>query len=447
MATDPELDLAKLLGDNDALRLIVRAHLVPPDGHGRFQPAGFPEIGHVIYEAPRRNGQVEKVCIVDSAASMANHLEAVCLRGPHDFEPVEELSGLPYVRCVTDGANDKKDRVVVTSLTEGHRLASTYFLGRRPSQKGSNETKKNAQAESKGTARKKAKQREKATGGGGFRLLTNGEPAAERKTFGEDLRTECGILDLGKRSMALPEDWWTVFVKIFRYDPNSLVHGVLFQQWNVKIPRVLTAHLEALGVARVASAGIKFDRLKKTDSGQPIFAVDEETAGEIRATFVLDLALVRSFGRDRKGLKEGQKKFLMAFALWKIGRLLRGPFRYRTGCDLMCESTSVEIIRAKKASPAEEDEKKRSAESMDKSPSEAGKKDAPFEWLQELQSIDVKAAIDAAEFEEPRVTDVYWPHDELFKAAEEKEAKTAADDEEADDAASDEQGVEDDDQE
>ena len=54
--------------------LVLTATLEPIVGD-RFQPAGFPEIGHVIYKAPRKDGSTENVCIVDSAASMANHLE------------------------------------------------------------------------------------------------------------------------------------------------------------------------------------------------------------------------------------------------------------------------------------------------------------------------------------------------------------------------------------
>ena len=56
--------------------LVLTATLEPIVGD-RFQPAGFPEIGHVIYKAPRKGGTTENVCIVDSAASMANHLESV----------------------------------------------------------------------------------------------------------------------------------------------------------------------------------------------------------------------------------------------------------------------------------------------------------------------------------------------------------------------------------
>ena len=132
--------------------------------------------------------------------------------------------------------------------------------------------------------------------------------------------------------------------RIFKYDPNALVHGVLFPQYQIKIARFLTAHLEAFGAGRVDRSGVKFDRLGKTTSGQPIFAVDDETASEIRATFILDVALLRSFGRTEKkdgsdgekvrGLSEKQKEFVAALALWKIDRLLKTPFRYRSGCHL-----------------------------------------------------------------------------------------------------------------
>src|SRR5215469_11206834 len=102
---------------------VLTAVLEPVAGLARFQPTGFPEVGHVIYKAPRRNGEMEHVCIVDSAASMANHLESVCMRGAHDYDLVDELDGMPYLRCVTDpeisddaGETEQRKAVVVTSL-------------------------------------------------------------------------------------------------------------------------------------------------------------------------------------------------------------------------------------------------------------------------------------------------------------------------------------------
>jgi CRISPR-associated protein Csb1 len=271
---------------------VLTAVLAPVAGLDRFQPAGFPEVGHVIYKAPRQNGTVEHICIVDSAASMANHLESVCLRGAHDYELAGDLNGMPHLRCVTDSESNGQQaggqkETVVTSLTEGHRIASTYLLGGK--------------------------------------RLQDGNPV-DRK-FEEELADEFGIaLRGGKKAHAPAEKWWQVFKSIFKYDPNALIHGVLFPQWQIKIARLLTAHLEAFGAGRVDRSGVKFDRLGKTTSGQPIFAVDDATAHEIRATFVLDIALLRSFGRQNGetvlGLTKAQKEFLVALALWKIHTLL-----------------------------------------------------------------------------------------------------------------------------
>lgn len=363
----PALDPTQLASAKGPLRLVVSATLGPVAGLDRFQPAGFPEVGHVIYRAPRADGTYEPVCIVDSPASMANHLESVCLRGPHDPELVPELDGMPYLRCVTDAGwpdvdQSKPKTVVVTSLTEGHRIASTYFLGGK--------------------------------------RLANG--SAVDTGFEEELRQTCGVLPLGKKKAhPQPDAWWTVFSTLFRYDPNALVHGVLFPQWQVKIPRALSAHLEALGAATVNRAGVKFDRLGKTTSGQPIFAVDEEVAREIKATFVLDLALVRSFGRDDVGLNAAQKAFLVGLALWKIGRLIGGPFRYRSGCDLACVGVEVD-----------------------------GKETS----LDALQ-IDIASLIKGAGFTQPSVTNIYWPARELYR---EGENETAGDDQEDDSDESDE---------
>jgi CRISPR-associated protein Csb1 len=377
------LDTAQLLADANAHRLVLQAILVPVSGD-LFQPAGFPDIGHVIYDAPRpvmedkgegadkkrvhakdANGNPvwtkEKICVVDSAASMANHLEAVSLASTQTLELHPDLQGMPYVECVTDAAGTtggaKPTRLVVTSLSEGHRLASSYFL------------------DDKG------------------KLVRAG--AVSDDTFGKALRDEFGIEDLGKKTHPLPGDWWKVFCTIFRYDPNSLVHGILFPAMGIKLSRVLTAHHEAFGVDRVGLSGVKFDKLGKTTSGQPIFAVDKETAQEIRATFVLDLSLIRSFGSGSNGLNDEQKCFLLEFALWKIARLLSGPYRFRSGCDLKFGA----LTRLENGKSSE----------------------IPLAALQR----SIRAAIDNAGFTDPRITKVYWPANELFKAAKEDEKDDA----------------------
>jgi len=152
---------------------------------------------------------------------------------------------------------------------------------------------------------------------------------------------------------------------------------------------------------------VKFDRLGKTTSGQPIFAVDDATAREIRATFILDAALVRSFGRtsgeDILGLTQPQKEFLVVLALWKIQRLHEMPFRFRSGCHLKCARLT--------------DEKG-----------------------QEVTiDVDIRDAIKAAGFQKPEVTDIFWPKKELYRAGEEKENKEKETEDETDGAEDDEE--------
>ncbi len=383
--------IAKTLTPAEVLKgespLVLTALLRPVGGLDRFQPAGFPEIGHVIYQAPRTNGDFEFICIVDSPASMANHLESICLRGPHDLELCEDLEGMPYLRCVTGELDDKKLRdqqTVVTSLTEGHRVASTYFLGEKTSEK----KKKNG----------------KSTGGKKNGQRVNADSTLRGTIFSDELAEEMGIeLKDSSKAHPPPEKWWNVFRTIFKYDPNALVHGVLFPQWQVKIPRVLTAHLEALGADRVERSGVKFDRLGKTTSGQPIFAIDDETAREIKATFIIDVALVRSFGRGERGLTEKQKEFLVAFALWKIRKLVATPFRFRSGCHLELESLILGV-------PGTQSDSMRA----------------------EI-SVDIKTAIKDAFEGQGAVTEIYWPKEELYREPEPASAGTAPEDPESED--------------
>lgn len=353
-----------ITGDGPAC-LIVTAALSPIAGIERFQPAGFPEIGHVIYDAPKRNSSdntAQKVCIVDSPASMANHLETICLAGSGDLLLHTDLQQLPLVVCVTDAPNGETKfagshanyRTVVSTYTEGHRLASDYFLdGRR---------------------------------------ITNGSPS--ERSFRDELRADFKIVEVKKdKTYFITADaWWDIFKTIFKYDPNSLVHGVMFAKEQIKISRILTAHMEAFGARRVGRSGVKFDRLGKTTSGQPIFSVDEETADDIRATFIIDLALLRSFGRGDNGLNEPQKRLLLDLALWKIRTLLARPFRFRTECHLKCDSVTLST---------EEQE----------------------EFATKLPDVKIADSIKNCRFKKHVTTLVYYPAEQLFKAGKDDEAE------------------------
>ncbi len=352
----------KLLDPDGPVCLIIQAQMGVAAGLDRFQPAGFPEIGHVIYDSP--DPDRKKVCIVDSPASMANHLEQVCLAGENDPNLHLALMGVPYVKCVTDRAPDQKqddprDRVVTTTLLEGHRIGSEYFIHMK----------------------------DKPT-------VLGGEHSGQ--VFRQVLRHEFGIVEVKPDSTYFipPEAWWNIYKTLFMYDPNSLIHGVLFAKEQIKISRVLTGHLEAFGAGRVGRSGVKFNIPKAPKMEQPIFAVDEETAREIRATFIIDLALLRSYGREVAqgneplGLNPRQKEFLLAFALWKIQKLLGATFSYRSGCKLRMEQISITTD---------------------------AKRDGEQPLLAELPEINIQSAITAAKFPAEPITRVYYPFGDLFK--------------------------------
>lgn len=382
--TIQNLNIEQLLAADGPTCLIIKAQFEPVGDTDRFQPAGFPEMGHVIYDAPRvdKKGNAvppEKVCIVDSAASMANHLETLCFANSAAGVLHPDLAGLPYVRCMTDrnprrengklvlDPNDPRDKLVFTSLGEGHRIASDYFL-------------------------------EAVLGDLPFRKVLHDRfgieiiPKAKKKKAGsnEPKAQAPGAPEDGKRAVSsnftafiAPDDWWKVFRTLFTLDPNSLVHGILFAKEQIKISRLLTAHLEAFGAARVGSAGVKFDRLGKTNSGQPIFAKDEETAERIQATFLIDLGLLRSYGHGEQGLNKAQKSLLLTLALWKIHRMLDAPFRFRSGCHLRCTGRACTTDTGSALDEA------------------ALKPDMP-------------GAIEACQFGPNPVTNVYYPATELF---------------------------------
>jgi CRISPR-associated protein Csb1 len=418
MKMTSELTLDELIAQSGPTCLIIKAGLEPVGNQDRFQPAGFPEVGHVIYDAPRSNGHKEKVCIIDSAASMANHLESVCMAGPNDTELHSDLRGLPYVVCVTDrkfaiegegirlSPDDPRDKVVVTSLTEGHRVASDYFL--------------DGLLNSKWVEEKKEAKQKKGAGQGEKTIPAHWEG----KVFREQLRGEFGITEVRKneRYFIHPEDWWAIYKTVFKYDPNSLVHGILLAKEQVKISRLLTASLEAFGAARVGRSGVKFDRLGKTLSGQPIFAVDEETADEIRATFIFDLALLRSYGRGGNGLSDTQKKLLLGLALWKIKRLLAQPFRFRSQCYLQC--ANVEITADGNSAEISAEHQRAKEATSEQQVSRARTLLPPL-----LTDLKIDQLIEDCNFGGERVTKVYYPADELFKVGKEGEEPQEGSDE------------------
>jgi hypothetical protein len=293
--------------------------------------------------------------------------------------------------CQTDGEVD-----ILSTFTEGHRLASDYFL----------------------------------------------DATHNEKSFREVLRSGFQIVEVKKDKTYFipPAKWWEIFKTIFKFDPNSLVHGVMFAKEQIKISRLLTAHLEAFGASRVGRSGVKFDRLGKTTSGQPIFSVDEETAREIRATFIIDLALLRSYGRGDNGLNDKQKKLLLDLALWKIKQLLARPFRYRTQCFLGCERVRIETeLGVLEETPPNSEPKqggepgKNAAEQVDNAADDKTPKSPTLlkDLPALLANVNVGESIKECKFESSEPTRVHYPADQLYKAGKDD---TQSNDEEKDES-------------
>ena len=258
-------------------RVLVEADLAPVQGD-RFQPTGFADLGAAFYTLPDDTPML----LVESAQSMANRLERTILT--LDGELVDDLKGLSYVRA--DLAGEDVPPVRVSSLTEAHRLASPFILS--------------------------------------------------DKTFSQKFCEETGYSAKGK------PDWPRIHAALFRYDVNSLLHGVFLANLDggrIKVPRLISAFIEARDVRPADSGGVKnsFDPsgtirhvdFDKNVYGNVPFQRREYTAKRITAYFNLDAAGIR-----RLGLPEAAQELLVCLGLYKMRLLLEGNLRLRTACDL-----------------------------------------------------------------------------------------------------------------
>lgn len=260
--------------DNQS-RLVIHASLKPLAGT-RFQPTGFPDLGAARYKGP--NG--DDMLLVESAQSMANRLEAVCWDEASD-DWVEPLRGLP---CVEVQSKDGKK--MINSVLAAHRLNSPYIL------------------------------------------------ESQDKTFVEKLKAELEIKELTAIDLRL----LVLARTLFKYDVNSLVHGVFLAKKEIaggrmRLPRALSAFIEAKSVTIAASGGVKIDAINPSGDAQKGFGHvpfhREEFCGQITAYFILDLALIRGFG-----LRKDAETLLQALSLFKIQSFLQDGLRLRTACDL-----------------------------------------------------------------------------------------------------------------
>lgn len=275
-----------LAGLADAPRLLIEADLQPVQGT-RFQPTGFPGLGAATYDGPHD----QRMLLVESAQSMANRLETVCWNRVAD-DWVEPLKGLPLVKVV-----DKDGSPLTNSVLEAHRLNSPYIL------------------ES---------------------VDTTVLDMLKKKLVG----MEEGMVDIRQLATVL-----------LRVDANALLHGVFLAKGDLaggrlRLPRVLSAFVEAEDVRVAQSGGVKNDIVRpgkgnegqtsKEGFGNVPFSRDEYTAPKITAYFNIDLAQIRGFG-----LSDNVEQLLVTIGLYKIRRLLEVGLRLRTACDLDLEALRV----------------------------------------------------------------------------------------------------------
>ncbi len=173
----------------------------------RFQPTGFADLGAAEYKLPDGTPML----LVESAQSVANRLEKTCLDGDGPGLDLA-LEGLPYVVAELEGADGVN---TTSSLVEAHRIGSPYFL--------------------------------------------------LNKEFQATLVKEMGY------NSKQPLDWKKIYATLFKYDANSLVHGVflsLLEGGRVRAPRAITGFIEAENVERVVSGGVKNSPVDPTGKTQ-----------------------------------------------------------------------------------------------------------------------------------------------------------------------------------
>ena len=259
-------------------RLLMQVPLKPVQG-SRFQPTGFPDLGAATFKGFDDDGNPVECLLVESAQSMANRLEAVCW-DEAEGDLVDSLKGLSYVQTTLP------DGTITDSIREAHRLNSPYIV-----------------------------------------------KSEEFKAIQEEIGFEANK----------PFDRRKLAAALLKYDSCSLLHGIFLEKVGgvVRLPRVISAFVEANGIEVASAGGVKFDRVQPgTGENTPYgkaaegygnvpYHRDEYTARNITAFFNLDLAQLRGYG-----LGKAAEQLLIALSLFKIQKFLHEGLRLRTACDL-----------------------------------------------------------------------------------------------------------------
>lgn len=283
------VDLSSL---NDEKRILLTVPLRPIQGN-RFQPTGFPDLGAATFNAPMLDGDAAACLLVESPQSMANRLELTIWDAGNN-EIKDFAKGMSYVRVVTESGG-----YLTSSIEEAHRLNSVY--------------------------------------------IENGNDKKFHRLLAEEMEySEKNPINRKK------------FVEtVFKYDVNSLLHGVFLESigGRLRIARALSAFIEAEEVEVVASGGVKNDHVQPgTERGSERTAAEgfgnvpypreEYAAKKINAYFSLDVSQIRGYG-----LGDDAEKLLILLGLYKIRALLDDDLRLRTACDFVVDSDTITADR------------------------------------------------------------------------------------------------------
>ncbi|MEV0971730.1 type I-G CRISPR-associated RAMP protein Csb1/Cas7g [Microtetraspora glauca] len=266
----------------DEPRLRYTAHLQSVLG-STFQPTSFPDIGAAKFSRAQGGDSL----LVESVQSMANRLEATAWDRA-SRRPAALVEALPYVRV---HRRDNPDEHLTSSREEAHRLASAFVRD----------------------------------------STLDGQPMLEV------IRDRLGLVK------DTPLNYPGMARALLELDPFCLLHGVFFSHktWlgQPRFTRAVSAVIEAHDVREVISGGRKADHVRhqltegeggtSEGYGSIPFHRIEWTAGDIKAMFVVDVDLLRSYG-----LGAGVTELLTLLALWEIRTLLSRGLRLRTACDL-----------------------------------------------------------------------------------------------------------------
>ncbi len=264
-----------ILPSTNLRRLLFNVPVEPIQGT-RFQPTGFPDLGAATYQA----GDVDCL-LVESAQSMANRLELqIWDEGRQELK--DAFKGLPYIQVTKDG------NYLTSSLIEAHRINSPYIL--------------------------------------------EGENKTIPDILAKEFPKEIGIVNK-KRFYEI----------VAKYDLNALIHGVFISKSDyaggrLRIPRALSAFIEATHINVAASGGVKNDSVDPSGDtskgfGNVPFHREEFTSGEMIAYFSIDLEQIYSYG-----LPEDVTNLIILISLYKIRSFIDGGMRLRTACDLKVKS-------------------------------------------------------------------------------------------------------------